>query len=91
VALHTNTIALAAAKTIHLLALPHGVRKALEEREGITLEFAEQATSGQALKVERETEEDQKGGSESGNLVNPEAAVPADMPDFSGRGGEIQS
>lgn len=41
-ALHTRTIALAAGKSVHLLTYSQGVKKALEEGEGVELEFAEQ-------------------------------------------------
>jgi hypothetical protein len=56
VALHTRTIALAAGKTVHLLTLPQGVRKALEGGVSSVVEFAEQGGGEHALKVEREFE-----------------------------------
>lgn len=84
VALHTKTVALAACKTVHLLTLPNGVRKALEEGEGVALEFAEQGGGEHALKVEREVEEEAEGGSSSDNLANLEVVLPANLPDFSG-------
>lgn len=53
VSLDTKTIALAAGKTIHFLSLPQGVSKALQEDEGIFLEFSEQGGGEQKLIVER--------------------------------------
>lgn len=84
VTLDTRTIAMAAGKTLHLLSLPQGVSKALQE-EGVQLDFAEQGGGEHELVVERELQQGSNCRKGDTSLVL-QAPLPPDLPEFSGEG-----